>query len=198
MAGLSFASGMLMLVMMAAIAAMSYALYYKVTYGFGGSTTSGTVPAPAPTPTPGPTPTPTQDVSFAALTQRFFVEQPQVGPHSESFWVPLEDGETGVLSRLVMRVEQTFTTDSMQFALYRYRRSTPTGAFTVTALTSIISVDNTLPFSYWNDYTSSITPSIDLDPTTDMIAVTTSYTQADPEVQSVRGINITFTVSKNE
>ncbi|CAK9034984.1 unnamed protein product [Durusdinium trenchii] len=159
------------------------------------NTSAGQGEAPAgETPTDAPT-LPSADASFATTTQRFFVDEPQPGSNSESFYVPLQSGTTGTVTKLLVRADAPFVNDSGSLRLWRYRKTASGGTFTKTAITPAIALDSSLPWSWWNDFGAQVDDAVELDPDTDMIAVKLDYTLPEGKSQSARAINVTFIVS---
>ena len=134
---------------------------------------------------------------FASQTQRFFVDTPQPGARAEAFWVPVIEGGLGRLTRLVLRVEKPFTTDSAELQLFRYR-APEAGASTTdkSELTSVIALDSSLPWSKWNNLTDEINTDLTLDPSTDTVVIVLTYTTGENGEQSVRAVNVTFAIDK--
>ena len=131
------------------------------------------------------------DVTFGATTQRFYQDTPPAGNNGETFYIPLKT--TGRLSQIRVRWDSPFNTDTAQIRFWRYRKVD--GVFSYTQITDSITFNSTYDWSVWHDI-SDLIRDYDLDPDTDMVAVTNVYTQgASP---TVRALNVTFTMVSSE
>jgi hypothetical protein len=93
-------------------------------------------------------------------------------------------------------MESPFVEDSGTVTLSRYRKNTSSGTFGVTNMTSPILLNRSSPWSWWIDLTDTLTET-DLNAVTDMLAITFDYILPSGESQSVRALNISFTVAPN-
>ena len=159
--------------------------------GGGGGTQDPDIPITIP---PTDPPIPSEDLMYAALTQRFYVNEPQIGTLAESFYVPLSSTSTGRLTDTKVRVEQPCNTDSAVVQLWRYRKETSGGALAYTNITTPFTLNNTSPWSLWIDMTPNILPGLDLNPVTDMIVATLAYTLPTGDTSNLRAVTCVFTV----
>ena len=124
---------------------------------------------------------------YGAGTQRFYQDIPPSGNNGETYYVPLK--QIGKLSEIRVRWDLPFTTDTALIRLWRYRKVN--GVFSYTQLTDGTTFDSSYDWSVWHDISDTIR-NFDLDPDTDMVAVTNVYTPgASP---TVRALNVTFTI----
>lgn len=131
------------------------------------------------------------NISYGATTQRFYQDTPPPGNNGETFFIPLES--TGRIIQIKVRWDLPFNTDTAQIRFWRYRKVN--GVFSYTQITDSITFNSSYDWSVWHDI-SNLVRNYDLNPETDMVAVTNVYTQgASP---NVRALNVTFTVVSNE
>ncbi len=157
----------------------------------GGGTDEPDIPITIP---PTDPPTPVEDLMYAALTQRFYVNEPQIGTVAESFYVPLSSSSTGQLTDVKVRVEQPCNTDSAVVQLWRYRKTGSGGALVYANITTPFTLNSTSPWSLWIDMTPNILPGMNLVPGTDMIVATLAYTLPNGDTSNLRAVTCAFTV----
>ena len=131
------------------------------------------------------------NTAYGAGTQRFYQDTPPPGNNGETFYVPLK--QIGKLTEIRVRWDLPFSTDTALIRFWRYRKVD--GVFSYTQITDGTTFDSSYDWSVWHDISDTIR-NFDLDPETDMVAVTNVYTPGGSP--TVRALNVTFTIEANE
>ena len=114
------------------------------------------------------------DRTVNGYTTTFSQETPAAGNTSQNFQVALPSGTIGKLTSLRIRWDYTYGVgETSSIRLYRYRKVN--GSFSYSQITDIIPINNTLDWSTWYNYDSSIR-TFDLNTDTDTIVVTNIHT----------------------
>lgn len=115
------------------------------------------------------------------------------GTYAESFPVPQGFLPTMRLDYLACRFDFPFSAgESALIRVFRYRKVAPFAAFQILQITSTITLDIALDWSFTYDFSGNILPGFELDPDSDSLAVSNVYTAGG--TPTVRALRVDFSL----